>query len=92
MAHLLPNLIPPIDRQYTMIYLKGNKNINNGKEKEWKLFKGLIINFFNPIAADKSFLKYSKELLKNKSKYEWDTSIPKIIDNIIVGAVKYNKK
>lgn len=88
MAHLLPNLIPPVDRNYTLRYMMGNTNIVNGKETEWKLFKGLIINFFNPIASDPVFLELSKKWMKEGEKYKWDTSIPKIIDNLIIGSFK----
>jgi hypothetical protein len=86
MAHLLPNLVPPIDRQYTLNYLHKSKSIVNGLDKEWKLFEIFIREFFFKVAEDKKFQIWAKKCLKNKKKYPLDTSIPKIIDNIIIGA------
>jgi hypothetical protein len=92
MANLLPNLIPPIDRRYTLKYIIETTNITNDKNKEWNLFKDLLLNFFNPIASNEIFLKRAKEWLLKQDRYEWDTSIPKIIDNLVIGAGRYKKK
>ncbi|MCM8796687.1 MAG: hypothetical protein NC923_02235 [Candidatus Omnitrophica bacterium] len=85
MAHLLPDLIPPVDRNYTLKYLKESISINNKIDKEWNLLKDLLDNFFNPIATNSQFLKKARKWLKNQARYIWDTSIPKIIDNLIIG-------
>ncbi|MEI6144221.1 MAG: hypothetical protein WCP91_01330 [Candidatus Berkelbacteria bacterium] len=86
MAHLLPHLIPPVDRNYTLKYIKGSTSIKNGKDEEWQLLKEMLINFFNPIAADADFLKLASSWIKKNEIYSWDTSIPKVIDNLIIGS------
>ena len=35
LAHLLPNLIPPVDREYTLTFLFRNKQVTNGLNEEW---------------------------------------------------------
>ncbi len=35
LAHLLPNLVAPIDREYTLNYLFGSKMFQNGLDREW---------------------------------------------------------
>jgi len=86
MAHLLPNIIPPIDREYTLKYLKGNKNIRNGIDVEWKLMREIIEKFFIPVAKNPNFICKANDWIANQSDYPWDTSIFKVIDNLIIGA------
>jgi hypothetical protein len=88
MAHLIPNLIPPIDREYTLRYLRGNTNIKNGLDYEWDLFKNILEGFFVPIACDAQFIMTANDWLVNQTMYPWDTSIFKIIDNLVIGARK----
>lgn len=88
MAHLIPNLIPPVDREYTLRYF-GMPSIPQNKDKQYKKFEKLLKEAFYPIASDPKFLKLTKEW-KEDNKYKWDTSIPKIIDNLIVGS--FDKK
>ena len=59
------------------------------KDKQYKKFEKLLKEAFYPIASDPKFLKLTKEW-KEDNKYKWDTSIPKIIDNLIVGS--FDKK
>ncbi len=88
LAHLLPNLVPPIDREYTLQYQKGKKRSVPPKiDNQWKLFKDLMENLFIPVAKDKKILSTAIEWKKNKE-YMSDTSIPKIIDNLIMGSLK----
>ena len=86
MAHLFPNIIPPIDREYTLRYLEGNTNIKNGIDVEWNLMRKIIEKFFIPVAKNTYFICKAKNWMYNQSQYPWDTSIPKIIDNLIIGA------
>lgn len=87
MHHFLPNLIPPIDRTYTLSFLQGNTNIQNNIDSEWNLMKDLINNFFIPIAKNNVFDNKAKEWFAQKETYLWDTSEYKVIDNLIVGAM-----
>jgi hypothetical protein len=88
MAHLMPNIVPPVDREYTLYYLKGNKNIKNDLDNEWDLLKTSIKDFFIPIASNPCFKQLACSWMSNPGEYPWDTSIFKIIDNLIIGAVK----
>ena len=73
--HLLPDLVPPIDGKYTLSLFYGNNNYNsqNEKEKFLEIFKQFII-------ICKTLNLTKDDLIRN-----WDTSIPKLIDNAIVG-------
>ena len=91
MAHLIPNIVPPIDREYTLKYLRGNTNIMNGLDVEWSLMKGILSEFFIPIAKDNKLVTQAKIWIDNQEKYPWDTSIFKVIDNLLIGAMQINK-
>lgn len=55
MHHMMPNIVPPIDREYTLRYLCGNTMFANDPEKEWQAMRDLIAGFFIPVATDKAF-------------------------------------
>jgi hypothetical protein len=88
MAHMLPNIIPPIDREYTLKYLRGNTNIRNGLDYEWTLMKGIIADFFIPVARDEHFRSQAQDWILDQSQYPWDTSVFKVIDNLVIGVRK----
>lgn len=81
MAHLLPKLCAPIDRQYTLHFLFGTTNITNRRELEFEKFKKIHEDFYYKVLSDAKFKKASKEWL---NKYPWDTSELKIIDNLVI--------
>lgn len=91
MAHLLPNLVPPIDRRYTLKYLYNNTNIKNDLAKEWSKMKCILSEFFYPLVCDVSLEKKLIMWNTSQDKYRWDTSPLKIIDNLIIGSFKTNK-
>jgi hypothetical protein len=86
MHHLMPHLIPPIDREYTLWYLRGNTSIKNNMEWEWAMFRGAIESFFLPILADARFRENAHYWLQRQAEFPWDTSEMKIVDNLIIGA------
>lgn len=88
MHHMLPNIIPPIDRTYTLSFLHGNTIIRNDIDGEWQLMKKIISDFFIPVATDDRFKLLANDWVNRSSEYPWDTSTLKIIDNIVVGAMK----
>jgi len=88
MAHLIPNLVPPIDRQYTLKYLRGNANIRNDLDAEWLTMRDLLEDFFYPVAVDPRFVDAAAEWAASPDQYPWDTSALKIVDNLLIGAVK----
>jgi hypothetical protein len=46
MAHLLPNLIPPVDREYTLKFLFRHGQITNGIDLEWSKLQQILDGFF----------------------------------------------
>ena len=73
--HLLPNLIPPIDREYTLRFFYNHTTLNQGDEKAFKE----IYPFLYIIASSK------KELIRERLGHGMNTSETKVIDNAIVG-------
>src|ERR1019366_36884 len=55
MAHALPNLVPPIDREYTLRFLYGSTNITNGLDREWKMMQSILRDFFYPVLGSEAF-------------------------------------
>jgi hypothetical protein len=88
MAHMVPNIVPPIDRQYTLKYLRGNTSIKNDLNYEWSLLKEIISEFFIPVASDVRFIAQANVWIANQTDYPWDTSILKVIDNLVIGTGK----
>jgi hypothetical protein len=88
MAHLLPNIVPPIDREYTLRLLIGSTNIVNNLEKEWQLMREILSRFFIPVSVDSVIQLAAKRWMADQSSFPWDTSVPKIIDNLIIGGRK----
>jgi hypothetical protein len=92
MAHLLPNAIAPVDREYTLKYLYGNGTIKNDMDKEWLLLRKIHEEFFYPIAQDVSFQARAAIWMADQVQWPWDTSPLKVIDNLVIGAMKKSKK
>jgi hypothetical protein len=88
MHHMLPNIVPPIDREYTLWYLLGNTNIKNDLDYEWQLMKEIISNFFIPVASDRAFELMALKWIARKDEFPWDTSVLKIVDNLVIGSKK----
>lgn len=88
MAHALPNLVPPVDRQYTLRFLFGNTNIRNELEHEWDRLQLILQNFFYPIVLDRAFKAKANTWQENQVEFVWDTSPLKIVDNLVIGLLK----
>jgi hypothetical protein len=88
MHHMMPNIVPPIDRQYTLRYLRGNTNILNNLDSEWAMMRGFIAGFFIPIASDPALIQRTGRWIASPDTYPWDTSVFKVIDNLIIGSMK----
>lgn len=88
MHHILPNIIPPIDRSYTLRYLYGNTTIHSDLKSEWAIMREIVESFFIPIVADQNFELLANRWLTCRMEYPWDTSMMKIVDNLVIGALK----
>jgi hypothetical protein len=75
--HLVPDLVPPMDRKYTLRFFYNTKSINEG-EGEKKFLE--VFGAFSEICM-------KLDLTERDLKRGGDTSIPKLIDNAIVGFV-----
>lgn len=88
MHHMLPNVIPPIDREYTLWFLHGNTTIKNDLENEWLLMKRIISEFFIPVASNRAFHSKARRWMARSEDYPWDTSVFKVVDNLVIGSKK----
>lgn len=80
--HLLPDLVPPVDRTHTLKFFYDRSNY---REKEGKEIFLKIFDAFYDICKK---LNLTEKDLKRR----WDTSIPKLIDNAIIGYVSKELK
>ena len=85
LAHLLPNLVPPVDREYTLTFLFRNKQIKNDLQAEWEKLKQILQGFFHPVGQDLLFQAKADEWLAQRNQFKWDTSELKILDNLVIG-------
>jgi len=85
MAHALPKLVAPVDRQYTLTLLFGNGQIRNDKQEEWTKLRQILEHFFYPVATSTAFLPKAETWMKQSAKFKWDTSPLKVVDNLIIG-------
>lgn len=84
--HLLPNLVPPIDGTYTAYLFdidKNQFNVDNEKKIFSRVFKTLTC-----IARGCSSSLKELEAKFGEDKTSFNTSIPKILDNTIIGYCK----
>ncbi len=80
--HLLPDLVMPIDGTYSLKFYYGNTTYNENNQKE------KFLEIFNKFCFIAKKLNLSKKDLTG----QWDTSIPKLIDNAIIGFVSDKNK
>jgi len=81
--HFLPELVLPIDRRYTVNFFYNKKlnkypSLNNNDEEN------IFLEIFEKSYVICKKLNLTEEDLTQK----WDTSIPKLIDNAIIGFVE----
>lgn len=85
LAHLLPNLVPPVDREYTLTFLFGNKQITNDLQGEWEKLRLVLQDFFHPLVQAPTFRVKADEWLAQGDRFRWDTLQMKILDNVVIG-------
>jgi len=75
---LLPDLIMPIDNKYTMTAYYGYNKYSNNPEQEFNIFKEI----FNKTIEISNRLQLTSTDVDG---HQWNTSVPKLIDNAIIG-------
>ncbi len=94
LAHILPNLIPPIDRQYTIrFFTQDNKEFftKTGYYKQVNIPKNSkeqFSDFRSYCCKIKRMFDYSNHKVLSIDKETFNTSYPKIMDNLIVAFIK----
>jgi len=90
LAHYLPNLIAPIDNEYTFRFVSQLPYMPRNWE-EFEIFKYIHLKLFKVVIANKEF-KLSAVNWINNNDFPWDTSYLKIVDNLIIGNIIHRKK
>lgn len=92
LAHLLPNIFPPVDRQYTIPFLNGRKTLPQSIEGEWELFERFLKYFFHPAMNSDLFRSACSKWRETNTQFPWDTSVLKTLDNVLVGHMRLEKR
>ncbi len=79
---LLPDLVMPIDGRYTMGFFYGYNRYSNDTEVEFSTFMELFMKSYKVVNR----LGLTQNDVNNEG---WNTSVPKLIDNAIIGFYKY---
>jgi len=85
LAHILPNLVPPIDRQYTARFFDFN-GTNLSRKQEIELFNTVMCVMFL-LYKDKQILNKVKPICEYKH-----FSLPLLFDRIIIDSILRNEK
>jgi len=88
LAHAVPNLVAPIDREYTLRFLFGSTEVKNGMDREWRLFRDIHAGFFHPLLGVPRVWDAITTWTAQQDHFRWDTSPLKILDNLVIGCVK----
>jgi hypothetical protein len=83
MAHLLPELIPPVDGQYVLTFLYEDSTVPEGAEAQWQTLEQVLKGFYYPVLSSPDFKTKATAWLA-KDPFRWDTSYLKIIDNLMM--------
>jgi hypothetical protein len=82
--HLLPDLVPPIDRQYTLRFFTGQRHVYTYDNWQGNAFVKLF-QLFHVIAV--TCLQDIQERIRT-SRHGMNTSVTKVIDNAILGFMR----
>jgi hypothetical protein len=93
MAHYLPNIIAPIDNEYTFHFIcqQPRRTYPPRNWSEFDLFKEIHIKLIKNVVSNYKFKEAANHWLNN-NEFQWDTSLPKIVDNLIIGKIKNLKQ
>ena len=62
--------------------------MRNDLDEEWRIMRRVLEEFFYPLATDPEFGRQTQAWLGEPLMYPWDTGILKIIDNLVIAAMK----
>lgn len=80
---ILPQLVMPMDRKFTMNFFYGHSIYSSDVKEEFKTFKNIYFKFYE---LAKNFNITSDDLTANS----WNTTVPKLLDNAIIGKMFYS--
>jgi hypothetical protein len=90
LAHYLPDIISPVDNEYTLRFVFGRPRIPDAWD-QFGLLRDIHFNLIKKVATHEHFIQAANLWLDNPE-FPWDTSFPKIIDNLIIGKIIVDKK
>ena len=86
LAHILPDLVPPIDRQYTLQFFYGTKTYPIGNNDAGKaVFKYIMKYMYKLYSENSQFKKLASDI--RSSNKDFCGSLPKIFDNVVINCV-----
>lgn len=85
-AHILPNLVPPIDREYTLKFVLQKKHIVINPKNEQEIFQNVMKTMFDFFQLPAIIQMLPKITLGENN---FNTSYPKIFDNLIIAYMKH---
>lgn len=84
--HLVPDLIPPIDNEYTydgmLAYLEDEHRVTEPLESFEAVWR--ILTFFRKLVQGVTVEHIQARWLTNEQAYPMNTSVPKVIDNALI--------
>ncbi len=86
--HLLPNIVPPIDRRYTLKFLFGQESAVNNMDAAWRTVQTIIADFFAPLIHNPKTEALIGRWIDRSKEFQWDILPMKVIDNLVLGAQK----
>lgn len=84
LAHYLPHLVGPVDREYTLQFLKGSTYCPDSPERQAQLFLEILHDFYHVVGTNSSYLALASPWVAVNT--TWDTSILKTVDNLVIRA------
>lgn len=89
LAHAIPNLVAPIDREYTVRFLRGHKAVPSDQERQARWFEEMHRHFYYPLVTAPRFSEAHRAWVTLKQ--PWDSSPLKVADNLVIGHVRRNR-
>ena len=81
--HILPNLIPPVDRNYTLRFFYDNKRVKRGDACISQFLD--VLSYFEQI-----YIVVGEEVEELVQTHSFNSSVTKVIDNAIIGYCRRN--